>query len=81
MSLVVQEKQKIKNIARKLHFPFSFAMYLLASQVERPFHNTAKDKDECFFTVCRIRQFNTCSSFKSRFHSVSRILSIRFIIS
>jgi len=32
MSLVVQEEQKIKNIARKLHFPFSFAMYLLSSQ-------------------------------------------------
>lgn len=32
MSLVAQEKQKIKNIARRLHFPFSFAMFLLASQ-------------------------------------------------
>lgn len=31
MSLVAQEKQ-IKNIVRKLHSPFSFEMYLLASQ-------------------------------------------------
>jgi hypothetical protein len=47
ISLVVQEKQ-IKNIARKLHFPFSFAMYLLTSQWKRPFHNTAKDEGRMF---------------------------------
>lgn len=48
MSLVVQEEQKIKNIARKLHFPFSFAMYLLSSQWKHPFHNTAKDEGWMF---------------------------------
>jgi len=80
MSLVAQEKQ-IKNIVRKLHSPFSFEMYLLASQWKRPFHNTAKDEGWMFLPICRIRQFNACSSFKSNFHILSCILSIRFIIS